>query len=290
MNKGALKTKGVRTMNIEKGFRWVVMGLAISLGLLLGIDSALAAVEAKQSMQVYQPDADTLENYEALKEMEARWELALKAGGWVRHRYLHRTINNDTSYRSPDAQFPSEGKVEIWFHFNNDALVDQQITFISHGTQKYMTEILYRGIYRSMAETFTPLEEKPYSPSLYFYLTRESPDAAAKEGVQININRSITLLGAENVERFTIRRGFPSGVAGYSDKDPDITGYMHVIYVDPTTAQPLQIENYFLLKDGRSRLYQEITQIEAERLSSLPEDVQWYFDNYDQLDWSSYIK
>lgn len=277
-------------MNTWKWSRWLLVGLILILGTVLGIDSALASAKPEQARQEYQSSAYTLANYETLKEMEARWESTLRAGGWVRHSYHHLTVNNDETYRSPDAQFPSEATVEIWFHFNRDDLVDQQITFVSEGDQKYMTELLYRGIYRSMAEAFAPLEEKPYSPSLYFYLTREPPDADAREGVQVKIDRWPGLLQGKTIAGFTIRRIFTAGMPGYSEKDANITGSIHMISVDPATAQLLQIKNYFLLKDGSSRLFQEITQIEAERVSSLPEDVQWYFDNYDQLDWSSYIK
>ncbi|HKJ39798.1 MAG TPA: hypothetical protein VJ972_13555 [Anaerolineales bacterium] len=276
-------------MNIERYFRWLLVSIILIAGTMIGIDSALASTEQKQQVdQKYQPDAATLINYGDLKKMETRWEAAIRTGGWVRHSYHQRIVEDDQVYRAPDAQFPSEATVEIWFHFNK-GLVDQQITLITHNGQRIMTEILYRGIYRSMAEAFTPIEQEPYSPSLYFYITSESPEATAREGMQVlTINQDTTLMEGNDIARFSVRHVFPAGMPGYSEKDANIIGTMQTIYIDPITAQPLQIDNYFLLKDNGSRLFQEITQIEAERVVSLPEDVQWYFDNYDLTNWSSY--
>lgn len=278
-------------MNIKKYFRLLLVGSVLLAGLILGIDSALASTEQKKEIaQEYQPDGATLANYDALKKKEARLEATLQTGGWVRHSYHSNSLEDVPIYRMPNAQFPSETIIETWFHFNTNGLVDRQITFITRDGKSHLSEIFYRGVYRSAAEAFAPLDQEPYSPSLYFYIASASPQATAKEGAQTSVNQEMVVINGKDIARFTVRDIFPAGMPEYSEKDAGIIGIMHVIYVDPETAQPLQIDNHFLLKDNNSRPFLEITQIQAERVLSPLKEVQWYFDNYDQLDWSSYAQ
>ncbi|HZW03909.1 MAG TPA: hypothetical protein VFF68_08275 [Anaerolineaceae bacterium] len=280
----------------------LLLCLTILLGIALGIRSAQASTNQVSAAQIesspppagdtqplYQPDADTLTNFEALRALEKQWEQSLRAEGWLRHSYHHQNVD-DQAYRSPDVQFPAQAILENWFHFNRDGLVDRQISFITKNGQKHMTAIYANGVYRGLSDGFTPLEEGPSSPSLYFYLTRAAPDAAASEGVQVGIDQETAQWNGSAATRFSVRTVFPNGMPGYTEKDASIRGFMNVVSIDPATAQLLEIESHFLLKDGSSRPDVVISDIEAQRFAALPEDVQWYFDQYDQLDWASFIQ
>ncbi|MEW6648988.1 MAG: hypothetical protein AB1453_02230 [Chloroflexota bacterium] len=253
----------------------VAAGFCLIIGLLLAGSSLPGIAQAKTS-EAYAPSAATLDHYAQLRDLEARLDAAVREEGWLRYSYTQRMQAERNPYYSADAQMPAEAEFEIWFHFNAEGLVDQQATFLLKDGKRTLTEIYAHGIYRSMAESFTSLPQQPYSPSFYFYLGREDPRLAAQEGVHLTFQRGAP--AGENLTRFVIERqiGSDSPLAGSAEPLPAIR---HVLWVDTQTAQPVRVENYQLLEDGRLDKFHEISQIEYQRMDSLPQTVQSYFDD-----------
>ncbi len=248
---------------------FMIIGLIVAGGVLSG------AVEAK-TRPIFSPSVATLDNYAQLRDWEARLDAAVREEGWLCYRYAQRMQTEHNPYYSADAQMPAEAEFEIWFRFNAEGLVDQQATFLLKNDNRVLTEIYADGIYRSMAESFTPLPQQPYSPSFYFYLGREDPRLAAQEGVYLTFQRST--LAEENLTRFIIERQISSTSLLASSVEP-LPAIRHVLWVDTQTAQPVRVENYQLLENGGLHKFHEIHRIEFHRMNVLPEEVEIYFDD-----------
>jgi len=216
------------------------------------------------------PSDETLSNFETLRELEAKLDETIRQEGWLRYRY-QQFIAETNPYFSSSSQMPARAEFEMWFHFNREGWVDQQVTFLIQEGEKILSEVYKDGIYRSMAEDFQPIEQSPFSPSFYFYLTREDPQLAAREGIVLEI--STNHKPAETVIPFEIERRFIRNAHQNSTAE----AIKHFFWVDSASGQPLKIENYQMLPDGSLRLIQSITQIDFARFDNLPLEVQKVF-------------
>lgn len=248
---------------------WVVIVLAVPVfwgGAYLGGSFVTASATGITSS----PSDRTLNNFEELCNLEAKLDEVIRQEGWLRYRY-QQLIAETNPYFLSSSQMPAQAEFEMWFHFNSAGWVDQQAAFLIQEGKKILTEVYKDGIYRSMAEDFQPIEQPPFSPSFYFYLTREDPQLAAREGIVLEISTNHkpaeTVIPFE-IERRIIRKDHPNSAA---------EGMKHILWVDSASGQPLKIENYRMLSDGSLRLIQSITQIDFARFDDLPVDVQKVF-------------
>ncbi|MEW6180281.1 MAG: hypothetical protein AB1522_10170 [Chloroflexota bacterium] len=248
---------------------WFVIVLAIAV-FWGGAYLAGSFVTASAADITASPSDETLSNFETLRKFEAKLDETIRQEGWLRYRYQQLIVETNP-YFSSSGQMPARAEFEMWFHFNREGWVDQQVTFLIQEGEKILTEVYKDGIYRSMAEDFQPIEQPPFSPSFYFYLTREDPQLAAQEGVvlEISTNRRVE----EMVIPFEIERRFIRNAHQNSTAE----AMKHVLWVDSASGQPLRIENYRMLSDGSLRLIQSITQIDFARFDDLPVDVQKVF-------------
>lgn len=253
--------------------RWLKLLAVIVLAIPMfwvGTYFAGSFVTASAADIISSPSDETLSNFETLRKLEAKLDEVIRQEGWLRYRY-QQVIAETNPYFSSSSQMPAQAEFEMWFHFDSTGWVDQQATFLIQEGKKILTEVYKDGIYRSMAEDFHPIEQPPFSPSFYFYLTREDPQMAAQEGVvlEISTNRRVEeMVISFEIERRFIRKDYPNSAAA---------AMKHALWVDSASGQPLKIENYRMLPDGSLRLIQSITQIDFARFDDLPVDVQKVF-------------
>ncbi len=90
------------------------------------------------------------------------------------------------------------------------------------------------------------------------------------------------------VSQFNLSYIYPDGLSEKIGYSKEVTGIMNTATINPENGALLSIQNYFIDHNNTPRLYHEIDGILAETIPVLPEEIQWYFDHYDSLDWKLY--
>ncbi len=259
----------------------------VLFGSILGFQAAQAASlkdqgrsETNSGIMGSQPTWDSFKN------SLLSWESDFTTPGWVLLTYAEKSGSQLGIEVSPEVQYPGQAQVEIWFHFNENRLVDQEIDFFIFDSEKKLSGIIYNQQYRGLSEKFAPQNQQPYAPSLSFYLTAVSPAMAAEEKVLMDVNEVAVQMDDQALSKFAISSTFPEGYAEKSGYGANITGMINEATLDPNTGALLAISTYLMDASKESHLTHEITGIKVEVIASLPPEIQWYFDHYDQLDWA----
>jgi hypothetical protein len=264
--------------------------ITLLIGSLLGIQASHASAKQKiVSSETPIPAPMSQEVFDLFAKLISTWESNFTKPGWIRLNYVEKKPTASILTDSPEAKYPANALVEIWFHYNADQLVDQEIDFLGMDGQKMLSAIIYRGAYRGLSEKFVPQKQESYAPSLTFYLTAVSPALAAKEGIQMDISINNRGLDQEEITQFNLTQVFPNETSRKWGYGENIAGIQNTVIVDPKTGAILGIENYLLDTNLETLLTHEISQVKVDAFASLPADIQWYFDHYDQLNWESYF-
>lgn len=276
---------------MKRTFILLIIPLIIVLtGFLFGIQIARVAAHNKTASTVTSISVSkSQETFDAFSQSVSSWESNFTKPGWVRLNYIERTPTSEILADSPDAQFPKNASVEIWFHYNDNRAVDQEIDFFVMDGKRLLSSIIYRKEYRGLSEKFAPQSQQPYTPSLTFYLTVVTPILAAEEGAQMNVSQTNSVLNHKEVVQYSLTQIFPVGMSQKMGYGENVTGTRNIVTVDSNTGAVMGIKNYLLDKNLDAQLNHEITDVNVESFSSLPVEVQWYFDHFDQLDWELYF-
>lgn len=248
---------------------WALLLALIGFGIGTYLSGSFNTASAETILSI--SDRNTMLNFDRFRELEAKLDKSIRQEGWLRYSY-QQYLAESNPYFSSSAQMPLQAQFEMWFHFNAEGLVDQQVTFLINEEKKVPTEIFKNGIYRSVAENFQPIDQSPYSPSFYFYLTREDPQAALEEGVRLRI--SANFLEEDSVMIIQIYRSF-EGNSKFQNAPSQ--SMKHVLWVDADSGRPLKMENYQVQPNGGLQLVQSITQIDFSHFDELPVEVEKVF-------------
>lgn len=272
-----------------KSFLYLLITVSILFGGIFGIQAAQAAsLNSFERSKLITEIENLTPVWDSFEESLSTWESNFTAPGWVRLTYAEKSGRQLGIEVSPEVQYPGQAQVEIWFHFNENRLVDQEIDFFIFDSEKKLSSIIYKQQYRGLSEKFAPQNQQPYAPSLSFYLTAVSPAMAAEEKVLMDVNEVAVQMDDQALSKFAISSTFPEGYAEKSGYGANITGMINEATLDPNTGALLAISTYLMDASEESHLTHEITGIKVEVIASLPPEIQWYFDHYDQLDWAFY--
>lgn len=272
-----------------KHFWYLLITASILFGGMLGVRAAQAASQDNFERSNFKPAVEDLTPaWDSFEKSLTAWESDFTTPGWVRLTYTEKSGSQLGIAVSPEVQYPGRAQVEIWFHFNENRLVDQEIDFFNFDSEKKLSGIIYNQQYRGLSEKFAPQDQQPYAPSLSFYLTAVSPAMAAEEKVLMDVKAADAILDNQLISQFSITSTFPEGYAENSGYGANITGMINVATLDPNTGALLAISTYRMDANKEARLTHEISGIKVEAAPSLPPEIQWYFDHYDQLDWETY--
>lgn len=272
-----------------KSFLYLLITVSILFGGIFGIQAAQAAsLNSFERSKLITEIENLTPVWDSFEESLSTWESNFTAPGWVRLTYAEKSGSQLGIAVSPEVQYPGRAQVEIWFHFNENRLVDQEIDFFNFDSEKKLSGIIYNQQYRGLSEKFAPQNQQPYAPSLSFYLTAVSPAMAAEESLLMDIKAADAILDNQFVSQFSITTTFPEGYGEKSGYGTNITGMINEASLDPNTGALLAINTYLMDVSKESHLTHEITGIKVEVIASLPPEIQWYFDHYDQLDWAFY--
>ena len=272
-----------------KSFLYLLITVSILFGGIFGIQAAQAAsLNSFERSKLITEIENLTPVWDLFEESLSTWESNFTAPGWVRLTYAEKSGSQLGIAVSPEVQYPGRAQVEIWFHFNENRLVDQEIDFFNFDSEKKLSGIIYNQQYRGLSEKFAPQNQQPYAPSLSFYLTAVSPAMAAEESLLMDIKAADAILDNQFVSQFSITTTFPEGYGEKSGYGTNITGMINEASLDPNTGALLAINTYLMDVSKESHLTHEITGIKVEVIASLPPEIQWYFDHYDQLDWAFY--
>lgn len=261
----------------------------VLFGSILGFQAAQAAsLKDQRRSETNSGIMGSQPTWDSFKKSLTAWESDFTTPGWVRLTYTEKSGSQLGIAVSPEVQYPGRAQVEIWFHFNENRLVDQEIDFFNFDSEKKLSGIIYNQQYRGLSEKFAPQNQQPYAPSLSFYLTAVSPAMAAEESLLMDIKAADAILDNQFVSQFSITTTFPEGYGEKSGYGTNITGIINEASLDPKTGALLAINTYMMDASKESHLTHEITGIKVEVIASLPPEIQWYFDHYDQLDWAFY--
>lgn len=264
--------------------------IMVLIGSMFGIQASRASAHRPVDIsQTEDLDKDTQVAFSQFNQALSTWESSVVQPGWVRARYTERSFNTAEQTASPDIQYPDSAEVEIWFHFNSEHLVDQEIDFIVVNGRKLLSSIIYQGEYHGLSEKFSPQPQEPYSPSLSFYLTAVTPEAAAAEGWRLEVSKMVSHQEDSEVVQYILTRTLPVQASDNTVHNGNSIGSRNIVTMDHSSGAILKIDNYELVSDANETLVSSITDIAMEPVASLPPELQWFFDHYDQLIWETYI-